>query len=149
MRIRSETLILPSAINRIHCIVRKIMVWYNIGRIRNSGGLPSDREHSKNDVACIFSTLWLRRGFPVIFRYSLCQLVSLSLSPSHWFARWCGSMDHITIKTPNLKCRLYWCFIEFIDCRYRQSSWYFRPAPLTCSLVSSPPPLPPGPSLCE
>ncbi len=25
------------------------------------------------------------------------------------------------------KCRLYWCLIEFIDRRYRQSCWYFRP----------------------
>ncbi len=24
-------------------------------------------------------------------------------------------IDKITIKTPNPKCRLYWCFIEFID----------------------------------
>ncbi len=29
------------------------------------------------------------------------------------------------IKTPNPKCRLYWCSIEFIDWRYRQSCWYF------------------------
>ncbi len=47
------------------------------------------------------------------------------------------------IKTPNPKCRLYWCLTEFIDWRYSQSCWYFRPglwtiAPLT-SLVSSPP----------
>ncbi len=45
------------------------------------------------------------------------------------------------------KCRLYWCLIEFIDWRYSQSCWYFRPAlwtiaPLTFSLVSSPPPPP-------
>ncbi len=26
------------------------------------------------------------------------------------------------------KCRLYWCLIEFIDCRYTQSCWYFRPS---------------------
>jgi hypothetical protein len=25
------------------------------------------------------------------------------------------------------KCRLYWCLIEFIDWRYSQSCWYFRP----------------------
>jgi hypothetical protein len=25
------------------------------------------------------------------------------------------SMNQITIKTPNPKCRLYWCLIEFID----------------------------------
>ncbi len=38
-----------------------------------------------------------------------------------------------------------WCLIEFIDERYSQSCWYFRPAlltfsPLTFCLVSSPPP---------
>ncbi len=49
-------------------------------------------------------------------------------------------MDEIIIKTPNLKCRLYLCLIEFIDWRYSQSCWYFRPllwniAPLTFSLV--------------
>ncbi len=56
-------------------------------------------------------------------------------------------MDQIYLKTPNPKCRLYWCFIEFIDRRYSQSCWYFRRAllsiaPLTFSLVSSPSPLP-------
>jgi hypothetical protein len=33
-------------------------------------------------------------------------------------------MYQITVKTPNPKCRLYWCLIEFIDWRYTQS-WYF------------------------
>ena len=57
------------------------------------------------------------------------------------------SMDKITKKTPNLKCRLYWCLIEYIDWRYSQSCWYFRPllwtsAPLTFLLVHLPSPLP-------
>jgi len=52
-------------------------------------------------------------------------------------------MDEITIKTPNHKCRLYWCFIEFIDSRYSQSWWHFRLrlwniAPLTFSLTHLP-----------
>jgi hypothetical protein len=34
-----------------------------------------------------------------------------------------GGMDQISIKTTNPKCRLYWCFIEFIDWRYSQSCW--------------------------
>ncbi len=60
------------------------------------------------------------------------------------------TMDQISIKTPNPKCRHYGCLIEFIDWRYRQSCWYFRPllwtsVPLTFSLVHLPPP----PSLCE
>ncbi len=39
-----------------------------------------------------------------------------------------NNMDKITFKTPNPQCRLYWCLIEFIDWRYSQSCWYFRPA---------------------
>ncbi len=31
------------------------------------------------------------------------------------------------VSTSNPKCRLYWCLIEFIDWRYSQSCWYFRP----------------------
>ncbi len=37
------------------------------------------------------------------------------------------TIDQIAIKKPNPKCRLYWCFIEFIDWRCSQSCWYFRP----------------------
>jgi hypothetical protein len=37
-------------------------------------------------------------------------------------------MDQITIKTPNPKGRIYWwCLVEFIDRKYCQSCWYFRP----------------------
>ncbi len=44
----------------------------------------------------------------------------------------------INHKDTNPKFRLYRCFIEFIDLRYSQSCWYFRPAlwtiaPLTFS----------------
>ncbi len=58
-----------------------------------------------------------------------------------------SAMDQIFIKTQIPKCRLYWCLIEFIDWRYSQSLWYFRPllwtsAPLTFSLVHLSPPLP-------
>ncbi len=55
--------------------------------------------------------------------------------------------DQITIKTPNPKCRLDWCLIEFIDWRYSQSR-YFRPllrtsAPLTSHwFTTHPPPFP-------
>jgi hypothetical protein len=58
------------------------------------------------------------------------------------------TMDYITLKTPNPKCRLYWCLIGFLDWRYSQSCWYFRLAlwtiaPITFSLVSyTPPPFP-------
>ncbi len=33
----------------------------------------------------------------------------------------------IALKTPNTKCRLYWCLIEFIDWRSSQSCWHFWP----------------------
>ncbi len=51
-------------------------------------------------------------------------------------------MNQISIKTPNPKCRLYWCLLDLIDWRYSQSCWYFRPAlwsmaPLTFFLVYS------------
>ncbi len=59
--------------------------------------------------------------------------------------------DHglINYKDTKTKCRLYWCLKEFIDWRYSQSCWYFRPSfvnycPLTFSLVylTHPSPLP-------
>ncbi len=51
----------------------------------------------------------------------------------------------LNYKTPNPKCRLYWYLIEFIDWRYSQSYWYFRPAlwnycPYDLSGWLSPPP---------
>jgi hypothetical protein len=49
-------------------------------------------------------------------------------------------------KNTKHKCHLYWCLIEFIDLRYSQPCWYFRPswelAPLNL-LTGSPTPLPP------
>ncbi len=46
------------------------------------------------------------------------------------------------------QCRLYWCFIKFIDWRYSQSCWYFRPLLWTVApLLFLWPPLPlPPPS---
>ncbi len=55
-------------------------------------------------------------------------------------------MDKGTIKTQNPKCRLHWCLVEFIDWRYSQSCWYFRPLLWPVAPLSSlwpPPPLPP------
>ncbi len=50
-------------------------------------------------------------------------------------------MDSVTIKTPNPKCRLYWCKINFIVRRYNPSCWYlvWTIALLTFSVVSSSP----------
>jgi hypothetical protein len=52
------------------------------------------------------------------------------------------TMDQITIKITYPKCRIYWRLIEFVDRRYRQSRWYFRPALWSIATL-----LPP--SLCE
>ncbi len=55
-------------------------------------------------------------------------------------------IDEGTIKTTNPKCRLYCCLIEFIDWRYSQPYWYFRPLLWTdvaiCTFSLTPPPLP-------
>ncbi len=54
-----------------------------------------------------------------------------------------GPMDEITIKTPNPKCRLYWCLIEFIDWRYSMlvfiSTPLFKYFPLASSLLTGSP----------
>jgi hypothetical protein len=59
-----------------------------------------------------------------------------------WYMKF---IDQIFIKTPNPKCRLNWCLIEFIDWRYNQTCWYFRSllwtsAPLTWFNYLPPPP---------
>ncbi len=51
-------------------------------------------------------------------------------------------MYQINIQSPNPKFRLYWCSIEFIDWRYSQSCWHFRPLLWTgcmyvCMYISS------------
>ncbi len=60
--------------------------------------------------------------------------IHLSPSPSNLGRQSCRAaclcilqMDEGTIKSPSPNCRLYWCLIEFIDWRYSQSCWYFRP----------------------
>jgi len=49
------------------------------------------------------------------------------------------TMDQITIKTPNPKCRLYWCVIEFIYRLAIQSVMLLFSTSLTFSLVHLPP----------
>ncbi len=45
------------------------------------------------------------------------------------------------------KCRLYWCLIEFIDLRYSQSCWYFRPSFVNyCPSILTSLPFPPSQS---
>ncbi len=72
----------------------------------------------------------------------MCSLKFLSVMVHY------GLINYKDIKT---KCRLYWCLIEFIDWRYSQSCWYFRPSfvnYLPANLLSgSPPPPPPPPPL--
>ncbi len=54
----------------------------------------------------------------------------------------------INYEDEKTKCRLCWCLIQFIDWRYSQSSWYFRPSFVNyCpSNLLSGLPLPPLPS---
>jgi hypothetical protein len=76
-----------------------------------------------------------------------------------WMARENGWVGNVTVYVwqwhshgPNIykdtkPMSFYWCLIEFINWRYSQSCWYFRPllwtsAILTFSLVHHPPPLP-------
>ncbi len=52
----------------------------------------------------------------------------------------------INYKDTKTKCRLYWYLIEFLDWRYSQSYWYFRPSFVNywpSNLLSGSPPLPP------
>ncbi len=58
-------------------------------------------------------------------------------------------MDKLTVKTPSPKCRPYSVsyLIKFIDWRYNQSRWHFRPAlwtitPLPSLWLLLPPPFP-------
>jgi hypothetical protein len=55
----------------------------------------------------------------------------------------------INYKDTKSKFRLHLCLIEFINWRYSQSCWYFRPSFVKycpCNLLSgSPPPVPPSP----
>ncbi len=49
----------------------------------------------------------------------------------------------INYKDTKSNCRLIWCLIEFIDWRYSQSCWYFRPSFVNncpSNLLSSSPP---------
>jgi hypothetical protein len=61
-------------------------------------------------------------------------------------------MEKISIKTPNPKCRLYWCLIEFIYWRYSQSCGFFDPscelAPPNLLTGSPTPPPPPCEGIC-
>jgi hypothetical protein len=66
---------------------------------------------------------------------------------SAWYIHSHGLINYKDTKT---KCCLYWCLIEFIDWRYGQSCWYFRPCfvnycPSNLLYGSPPPPLPPFP----
>ncbi len=75
--------------------------------------------------------------------------ISTNITPCPWCPQWIwvahvggrvrGGGHLITQKHGPHKCRLYWCSMEFIDWKYSQSCWYFRPAlwsiaPLTFSL---------------
>ncbi len=51
--------------------------------------------------------------------HHLLILSFLFMSDNFKLLQTASSIDQITIRTFNPKCRLYWCLIEFIDWRYR------------------------------
>ncbi len=59
-------------------------------------------------------------SFSVLFLFVTTSMGCINRSPTHH--------ELINCKDTKTKCRLYWCFIEFIDWRYSQSCWYFRPS---------------------
>ncbi len=56
---------------------------------------------------------------------SMCREESSSEGADHGLIKYKGNSP---------KCRLYWCSIEFIDGRYSQSCWNFRPSLWTIAL---------------
>ena len=56
-------------------------------------------------------------------RQKYCRVVNLSKAqmPRTFIQIFSTTMDQITIKTSNPKCRIYWYLIEFIAWRYSQS----------------------------
>ncbi len=87
----------------------------------------------------VFSVYWaqpcgktprcVRKSVHVVFKY-LSRSVLWELGADH------GLINHKDTKT---KCRLYLCLSEFIDLRYSQSCWYFRPSYCPSNLLSSSP----------
>ncbi len=54
--------------------------------------------------------------------HSSAKVILFKLEPAGWRPQDnTQTMDYLTLKTPNPKCRLYWVLIEFIDWRYSQS----------------------------
>ncbi len=87
------------------------------------------------------------------FTCNAAEMFSFGPSPTRAKKAWSSST--CLLYAPNHTFRPYWCAIEFIDWRYSQSCWYFRPvlwnsAPLTFSLVHlyPPPPFPVWISTC-
>ncbi len=81
--------------------------------------------------------------------YFCTRTLTFAFSPYHRvlaqlaIGNYCG---RITLKTSN--CCLFWCLIKFIDQRYSQKCWYFRPSfvnycPSTFSLLHLRHPSPP------
>ncbi len=79
----------------------------------------------RSDVELEKDQVHIGRG---VFCFYLC-VGSGGYGGTAWAAvMWLRLWDLLkTIKTPNPKCRLYWCLIEFIDWRYSLSCWFFRP----------------------
>ncbi len=100
----------------------------------------------------ILQKIWIIKLLQNVFLALLLSVICIKSGDSalqaiqHLFQdHWIVDSGPIYYKTPNPKCRLYCCLIEFIDQRYSQSCWYFRPVffnfcPSSLLWLSLPPP---------
>ncbi len=114
------------------CVYLAIILWFSINQP------PHKMRRTKRPILHLSSILWVECCTNYIYLYI--YMAAAHAGGNFVEKRRCGLINFI--KTPNPRCRLHRCLIEFIDWRYSQSCWYFRPAlwtiaPLTFSLVSS------------
>ncbi len=81
------------------------------------------------------------------------QIINDDIQPSLlWFLKLHTRIDQISIKTPNPKCRLYWCLIEFITgdtvCHVGLSTPLVNKCPSNLLTGSPTPPFPASPLPC-
>ncbi len=94
----------------------RIRIHTKMSRIRNTGFFLG-RRHLTGNTAEDLALVWLLNSN----RLKVGLLLILFRITRHCRA-W--NIDQITMKTPNTKCRLYWCLTEFIDWRNSQSCYY-------------------------
>jgi hypothetical protein len=101
--------------------------------------------HTRNNLVSSHGDLLQDQGDKLVFYIIHCKGFASSVRSEYYFMSQFDmeiNLDEGTIKTPNPKCHLYWCLIEFIDWRYSQACWYFRPLYLLSDLPLPYPPCP-------